>query len=102
MIFNVEKVKARSFISCKDDWFFFNDGIYAHKKLTNCQNLKYINNRKNCDINVVQIKTCSSDLKIVFQLVAFEDSSKKKIFIEENEKPKKNTNSLLKTDCFNY
>lgn len=95
MIFNVEKVKARSFISCKDDWFFLNDGIYAHKKLTNCQNLKYINNRKNCDINVVQIK-------IVFQLVAFEDSSKKKIFIEENEKPKKNTNSLLKTDCFNY
>lgn len=78
MIFNVEKVKARSFISCKDDWFFLNDGIYAHKKLTNCQNLKYINNRKNCDINVVQIKTCSSDLKIVFQLVAFEDSSKKK------------------------
>lgn len=95
MIFNVEKVKARSFISCKDDWLFLNDGIYAHKKLTNCQNLKYINNRKNCDINVVQIK-------IVFQLVAFEDSSKKKIFIEENEKPKKNTNSLLKTDCFNY
>lgn len=102
MIFNVEKVKARSLISCKDDWFFLNDGIYAHKKLTNCQNLKYINNRKNCDINVVQIKTCSSDLKIVFQLVAFEDSSKKKIFIEENEKPQKNTNSLLKTDCFNY
>lgn len=35
---------------------------------------------KNCDVNAVQNKTCSSDLKIVFQLVAFEDYSKK-IFI---------------------
>lgn len=102
MIFNVEKVKARSFISCKDDWVFFNDGIYAHKKLTNCQNLKYINNRKNCDINVVQIKTCSSDLKIVFQLVAFENSSKNNIYRGKRETEEKHKNLLLKTDCFNY
>lgn len=35
---------------------------------------------KNCDVNAVQNKTCSSDLKIVFQLVAFENSSKNNIY----------------------
>lgn len=44
---------------------------------------------KNCDVNAVQNKTCSSDLKIVFQLVAFEDYSKKNIYIGKRETEEK-------------